>query len=360
MVTTALSQDVRRERGERVRVMSFAGPGQMIWDERVLATDASALELEVAGICGTDRHIYAGRIEAPEDSVLGHELVGRVASIAPDAPLVADWEVRVGDRVVVAPGIDCGTCANCSRLGTYCENRRLYGLNIRSRGITGGFAPKMQLLPGTHVFRLPDRLPPLRAVFVEIVACTVRALKRALPEGEVLAQSSVQVLGFGPVGLAAATVALSEGAHVTVAEPAEPRRRLAEALGFTTIDPHVDTGTADVVVECAGNPEAFAQAIELVRTGGTVVEMGNAADLGPVALRPSAICLRDLRVIGSSVTRYEDFPVAIRIVAETPVDLEAAITRVFRFDDVRDPNELFHESGGLKAAILFDGGDRDG
>ncbi len=125
-------------------------------------------------------------------------------------------------------------------------------------------------------------------------------------------------------------------ASATLADAAE-----APAAGFP------------LVVDAAGTPAAFAGALALLAWSGTLIELGNFADLGTAAIKPSEICLRDLRVIGSGETLYEDFAPAIRLVATTPVELVRAITDVHDFAALADPGELFAAPAAGKAMVTF-------
>src|SRR6185436_20918030 len=108
-----------------------------------------------------------------------------------------------------------------------------------------------------------------------------------------------------------------------------------------------------LVVDAAGTPTAFAAALDLLAWSGTLIEIGNFADLGPIPIKPSDICLRDLRIVGSGETFYEDFAPAIALVSDTPVDLPRAVTDVFEFAALADPTELFAAPAAGKALVAF-------
>jgi threonine dehydrogenase-like Zn-dependent dehydrogenase len=328
-------------------------PGRLRMASVELPADAALLDVEVLGLCATDRHIYEGRLPVRFPCVLGHEIVGRIARRSARDGLVGEPEV--GDRVLVAPGISCGRCASCRRLGAYCERRKLYGITLNGADVGGGFAPTIALAPGTRVFRLDDDLRRERAVYAEIVAVAVRALARAFA-GEDPRGATIAVLGFGPLGLAVATVAQRQGCRPLVVEVADARAALARRLGFEIL---VDGGPVDVVADCAGTPEAFERATALVRAGGVILEVGSIVDRGPAGIRPDEICLRDLRVVGSSETRYEDFRVAVETVASSPVDLASTVTHAFRFEELADPNAVFRAANAFKTMVTF-GEERDG
>jgi threonine dehydrogenase-like Zn-dependent dehydrogenase len=227
-------------------------------------------------------------------------------------------------------------------------------MTMTGDGLTGGFSPLMELRPGTRVYRVPEQVPAARAVFAEPMACVLSALRKAFGPRYVPRGMDGIVLGFGALGVCAAVALAAGGGVVTVVEPDPARRALAAHLGFRALAAATDASEqAGVVVDAAGTPKAFASALELVAWGGTLLELGNFADLGAVEVRPSEICLRDLRVIGSGETLYDDFGPAIGLVATTPVPLGDAVTDVHAFGALADPVELFRAPATGKAMVRF-------
>ncbi|TDB82245.1 hypothetical protein E1182_02115 [Micromonospora sp. KC721] len=341
--------------GNPVTVISLIENNGVVRTTRTRNAAFASIQPEIVGVCGTDRHLFEGRLPAPAGTVIGHEIVGHVETLPPEFPLVADWDVRVGDRVVIAPGISCQRCPHCLRYGMYCQRRKLYGLGSAGHGIHGGLSDTVELLPDTRLFRVPDRLPAQRAVFIEPVACGVRAMHTASLTVGPLSGRRALIVGFGGIGLAVATVAAYAGAHVEICELDGLRQQVAERLGFPVATPsQVEPGSYDLAVECAGVPAAFAGAVRAVRPGGTVIEMGNFADAGPGEVPVAEICQRDIRVAGVSETRDADFRVAVDVVAHSPVDLAAAIGAVHRFQDLDAPEVLFTKWDVLKQVVCFD------
>jgi threonine dehydrogenase-like Zn-dependent dehydrogenase len=218
----------------------------------------------------------------------------------------------------------------------------------------------MQLLPGTRVYRVPDELPAERVVFAEPMACVLSALRKAYGPCYVPSGLHGLVLGFGVIGLCSAVAIDDAGGSATVVEYDDTRRALAAELGFATAASVEEAaelasqrGGFPLVVDAAGTPAAFKSGLELLAWSGTLVEIGNFADLGEIAIKPSDICLRDLRVVGSGETFYEDFDPAIELVGSTAVDLTRAITDVHRFDSLADPRELFTVRAAGKAMVTF-------
>lgn len=340
-----------------VRVVELHAPGTVRAAERVVPSGGALLQVETTGVCGTDHHIYAGRIAVPTPCLLGHEVIGRIMRLPSPHGLVrgddASAAPRLGDRVLVAPGVPCGDCEGCARADR-CLDRPCYGLTMVGDGLTGGFSPLMELRAGTRVYPVPEATPRERAVFAEPLACVLSALRKAFGPEYVPAGMDGVVLGFGAIGIVAATAIAASGGRATVVERDAGRRALAQELGFVALaDTSAVPHRAPLVVDAAGTPTAFAAALDLLAWSGTLIEVGNFADLGPIPIKPSDICLRDLRIVGSGETFYEDFAPAIRIVSETPVDLPRAITDVHEFSALHDPSELFAAPAAGKALVAF-------
>lgn len=338
-----------------VRVVELHGPGSVRSAERAVPSAGALLQVETTGVCGTDHHIYAGRIEVPTPCLLGHEVIGRLMRLPDDHGLVAEdgGEPALGDRVLVAPGVPCGDCEGCAQADR-CLDRPCYGLTMTGDGLTGGFSPLMELRAGSRVYPMPEATSRERAVFAEPLACVLSALRKAFGPQYVPPGMDGLVLGFGAIGIVAATAIAASGGRATVVERDAGRRALAEELGFVALaDTSAVPHRMPLVVDAAGTPTAFAAGLDLLDWSGTLIEIGNFADLGPIPIKPSDICLRDLRIVGSGETFYEDFGPAIQMVSETSVDLPRAITDVHEFAELADPTDLFAAPAAGKALVSF-------
>ena len=92
---------------------------------------AALVRTEMAGICGTDVHLWKGELKISLPVILGHETVGRIVQTGP--ALQSDWSghpLAVGDRVTWTSTISCGKCYYCAekRQPTRCPHRRAYGI----------------------------------------------------------------------------------------------------------------------------------------------------------------------------------------------------------------------------------------
>src|SRR5262247_773954 len=115
------ARDLRVEERETEKV----GPGQV------------EVAIEAGGICGSDLHYYQhggfGTVRIREPMILGHEVAGTVAAVAPDVTTVA-----VGDRVAVNPSRPCAACRFCLEgLPNQCLDMRFYGSAMRMPHVQG-------------------------------------------------------------------------------------------------------------------------------------------------------------------------------------------------------------------------------
>ncbi|MEZ5503871.1 MAG: alcohol dehydrogenase catalytic domain-containing protein [Halioglobus sp.] len=176
---------VFREVGRPLVVETVADP----------APAPSELVMKVAycGICGTDLHATrAGLTTACCGQILGHEYVGEIVEVGPQAE--GDW--RVGDRVCAMPFIACGRCLPCAAGRFFeCSNKKVSGVDD-----PGGFA-EFVTTGCRETLRLPPDLDLRSAALVEPLAVGIHAVRMA----DVRAGSRVLVIGAGPIGL---TVAL--------------------------------------------------------------------------------------------------------------------------------------------------------
>jgi len=289
------------------------------------------VKMEMSGICGTDKHTYQGfvtqygerRLEFP--IIQGHENVGTIAAVGGDGRYT-DYEgvpLSVGDRVVVGANVSCGQCYYCRHDFPYycCEKTTDYGNNLSAKHpphLFGGWSQYIYILPGSFLVKVPDDLPTEVAVLTEIFAVSVgldRAKQMsAFPNESFRFDDTVVVLGVGPLGMCFLMKARMLGAGTIIAvDLSEYRLSFARRLGADHV---IDAGKmsraerlqmvrdltsgrgADVVVECAGVPQAVPEALEMLRVSGMLVEAGNFSDLGEVAISPHRhLCAKNVRIL---------------------------------------------------------------
>ncbi|MDI7277693.1 MAG: alcohol dehydrogenase catalytic domain-containing protein [Anaerolineae bacterium] len=329
----------------------FAAPGQLRLEERpvpaVRAPDDVLLEVEGAGICGTDLHI----LEVPPGhpatvgAILGHEYVGRVVEAG---PAVADC--RPGDRVVVAPNLACGCCEAClAGRPNHCAHFTTLGIYL-----DGGFA-RYNVAPRRALHRISADLPAEEAVFVELLSCVVGGTARtALEPGE-----DVAILGAGPVGLVFALVLRGMGAgRIFVADLVPLRLEAAARIGCEPIDARQGSPVAqirertggrgvEVVVDAVGS--LADQAIDLAAVGGRVVLFGM-NDRARPAVHQYDVTRRELTILGTFIG-VNTFPKAIRMLERGVVRPSALLSAAMPLSEAPAAFDLLRRGEAIKIML---------
>jgi threonine dehydrogenase-like Zn-dependent dehydrogenase len=254
---------------------------------------------------------------------------------------------------VPAPNRACGECEYCRGDFPYYFCRRLenYGNSLTSAEpphLFGGWSEYLYLRPGTPVFKVPESLPTEVAVLTELFAVTHSLdLAAAMPRpGGFRAGDTVAIVGAGPVGIVHAAKARIMGASAVIAvDPFGPRLELTRELGAT----HTLTASAtdesvgelvrdttggrgvDVVVDATGHPASFVPSLDLLRDGGTLVEVGAFVDLGTVPVNPATILGRNLTIVGVAGEDARAYDRTLAMLAEHhhEVPFERAVTHTF-------------------------------
>lgn len=262
------------------------------------------LETLASEVCGTDVHLYHGRLAGvPYPIIPGHVSVGRVLEARGVERDFLGAPLRVGDVVTFydVHGA-CGACYYClvARQPGRCRARRVYGITFSAHdGPLGGWAERIYLKPGVRVFKLSE---PLGVDDVIGGGCGMFTGFAAVERSGLAMGDTVLVQGTGPVGLAAVAFAAARGAGLVIAIGAPtPRLELARALGaditvaLDTEPPDRREATVreltagrgvDVGIEAAGRPEAVEEGLRLLRDGGTYVIAGHYTDGGTATLNP--------------------------------------------------------------------------
>ena len=289
-------------------------PVPEIADEEVL------IKVKYTGICGTDWSIYTGKYSADKlPLIAGHEFSGTITQVGKKAK-----GLKEGDRVTADINMSCGTCFYC-RQGQKLMCRDFHQLGIH---VDGTYAEYVKA-PFDQVHVLPDTLDFLSGAFVEPVSCVIHSSKAA----KVTHGSSVAVIGCG-LGVLHGLMARLRGAAPVIVIGDNPQR-LAIAKGFgvdVTIDlnerkdPVAEvkklTGGrgADFVVEAVGTPQTYAQALEMVRPGGTIAAFGICAPEDTITVRPFDLVLGEKTVVGSCAGVGTDWTDAMALLAHGHID----------------------------------------
>ncbi len=347
-----------------VRAVTFQAPGEVRVDERPdpepAAPDDAVVRVEATGICGSDLHIYHGRVAIEPGFVIGHEYVGTVVA-AGDAVS----EVAVSDRVLGTYATACGGCFHCRRAEYHqCDSGRVFGHGATLGSLQGAQA-ELLLVPNANLTlrRVPEGLSDEVALFAGDVAgtayhaiCGDAAKPDPLEPG-----AAVAVLGLGPVGLCAVQVARASGASLVVAvDSVEERLRTAEALGAVAVhlteeDPRARvkelTGGrgVDLAVDAVGHPEALDLACRLARKAGTVSATGVYAE--PAEVHMGVVWIKGLawRTGQANVIGHLDRVLAM--LSAGVIDPSSLVTHRMSLDDAPEAYAIYDRREALKIVL---------
>ncbi|MBD3256656.1 MAG: alcohol dehydrogenase catalytic domain-containing protein [Candidatus Lokiarchaeota archaeon] len=289
------------------------------------------VEVIYAGICGSDLEAYKTGLY-PSRIALGHEIVGRIADIGPK---VKRW--KIGDRITIFPSIHCGKCYYCRKeLHNLCIYEDAIGI-----GQNGGFAEYV-LVKEFNLVKLPNSIPDKHGTVFDQIGTPLLALR----EGGFIAGSSAVILGLGTLGqfmlqclkfAGARTIAVVErNSHrLEVAKKFEPDVALNK-LKLAKIKRSNKKGTpgADFVFECSGVPVLVNAAIDLVRKGGRILQIGLWDK--PLEINLLKYVMNQIRIQGVYGYLRSDFEYAVELVAEKVIDPEPIVTKIISIDDIVD------------------------
>ena len=250
-----------------MRAVALDAAGSPRLEDRPEPAGAGELvRVRACGLCGSDLEKLGD--SALAGTVLGHEIAG---------------ELDDGTPVTVAHRVPCGDCERCraGRGSTCVEFARL-------RVDPGGFAERLR---ATHVFRLPAALSADDGIWVEPLACVLRAADE-VPRGR------VHVVGCGAVGLLWVQVLVRRGDAVTVSDPREARLRSAVELGAAPIAGQAD---AAVLTAHAGLEPALAS----LAPGGRLLLFCSPSPAGL-----DDVYRRELQIVGSRSAEPAQFATA--------------------------------------------------
>ena len=301
-----------------------------------VSADRILVRIVYGGICGSDLH-YAkdgrnGAYTISSPLTLGHEVVGVVSEIGPDA----ETPLAVGARVAIhparptpLPGGTHGGGFNLIRGGSY------LGSASTDPHTQGGFVEFLEVAP-EQLRELPPGLPLRRAALAEPLAVALHGIRRL---GERVRGANVLVSGAGPIGCLAVIALRSAGAgRVAAADVQELPLKVAREVGADDVvrlgaGERIEPGSFDIVVEAAGVVPSLVAALDAVRPGGSVLQLGM-LPAGPLPIPLAGLIAKEVTLFGSQ--RFDvELDASVALLAADP-RAEAVITQVFGIDEARE------------------------
>jgi 2-desacetyl-2-hydroxyethyl bacteriochlorophyllide A dehydrogenase len=342
-----------------MRAVTFQAPGVVSVEERpepeLIEPDDAVVRIEATGVCGSDLHIFHGRVKIEPGFTIGHEYVGTVIA-AGDAVTAVD----VGDRVLGCFHTACGSCFFCRR-GNYhrCVQSRTFGHGA-TLGSLQGTQAEVALVPRANLVlrRVPEGMSSDVALFAgDVMGTGFHAVDASgLRPGDTAA-----VLGLGPVGLCAVQAARAVGAARVFAIDTVPARlAVAESLGGEPVHLHEQDPRAivreategrgvDVCIDAVGHPDVLDAAIRLTRACGSVQCIGVYAERTEVHM--GLLWLKSLTLRGGQANVIAHVDRVLAMMSAGVLDPSPLVTHHMTLDDAPEAYAVFDRREALKIVL---------
>jgi L-idonate 5-dehydrogenase len=315
------------------------------------------VRLERGGICGSDLHYYhdgrIGTIILKQPMTLGHEVAGRVEALGAGVT-----SLKAGDLVALNPSRPCDACKFClAGQQQHCLHMRFYGSAMPFPHIQGAFQEKI-VAEAIHCVRLPDTSTAGEAAMCEPLAVCLHAVRRA---GNIFGKR-VLVTGCGPIGaLAALAARLAGAAEIVATDVTDTPFALVKSFGADRcIDVaknaadlaaySADKGHFDVLLECSGNNRALVAAFDVLKPGGTIVQVGLG---GSFTLPINVLVAREFELRGT-FRFHAEFALAADLIGSRRVDVRPLISATLPFTSAVEAFELASDrSKAMKVQLEF-------
>jgi threonine dehydrogenase-like Zn-dependent dehydrogenase len=319
--------------------------------------DEVRVAIAYTGLCGSELHAIEGYQlvksngdrDPRQPSQLGHEYAGVITEIGP-----AVQNLRVGQRVTVAPRGPCHQCELCRN-----------GVTALCRKTTqrGGSWADSIIAPAKLVYALPDDVPLTVGALTEPLSASLRILDRAM----LLSGMNVCVIGAGPIGLGAAVLAKHGGAAKVIVSDTRPSRRaLARRMGIgIVVDPtqedlatvvmdHTGGRGVEVSIEAVGLEPALSQSLRIVSTGGMVIWGGLAPTDLLLPISPNDMFMREY-TLRTSWGGIELFERTLRL--EQSIDWSPMVEEIYPLAAVADAIDYARKAAAGKVLLRVGGGE---
>lgn len=311
------------------------------------------IKVWASGICGTDVMEWYRINKVP--LVLGHEIAGEIVEVGKGVK-----RYKKGQRIACSHHVPCGECHYCKMGHTsVCETLR------KTNFEPGGFSEYVRLpkinVEKKGVYLLPDNVSYEEATFIEPLACVLRGQRVAgIKKGQ-----TVLIIGSGISGLLHIQMAKLNGAKKIIATDINDYRiKAAKKFGAdltinaTEHTPGVVTGIndgrlSDLVILCAGAPQAIEQALNSVDKGGTILFFAAASKDAALTFDINKLFWRnEITLTSSYAASPEEHLEALKLISKREIKVKEMITHRFGLADTQKGFKLVAEAGESIKVII--------
>ncbi|MBN3073132.1 MULTISPECIES: Zn-dependent oxidoreductase [Pectobacterium] len=327
-------------------------PNSLVIEERPIPQPAAGevrVKVKLAGICGSDSHIYRGHNPfAKYPRVIGHEFFGVIEAVGEGVEAS-----RLGERVSVDPVVSCGHCYPCS-IGkpNVCTSLVVLGVHR-----DGGFS-EYAAVPAKNAHIIPDEIPDEFAVMVEPFTISANVTAQVKPTE----QDVALIYGAGPMGLTSVQVlkGVFNVKEVIVVDRIPERLDMALRNGADRVINNASLSLKDelealnikptLIIDAACHPSILQEAITIASPAARIAIMGFSSE--PCQVSQQGITSKEISIFSSRLNANK-FPIVIEWLKAKRIDPAKLITHRFDYQEVVQAIEVFEKDQKRCCKVLL-------
>lgn len=327
-------------------------PNSLVIEERPIPQPAAGevrVKVNLAGICGSDSHIYRGHNPfAKYPRVIGHEFFGVIEAVGEGVEAS-----RLGERVSVDPVVSCGHCYPCS-IGkpNVCTSLVVLGVHR-----DGGFS-EYAAVPAKNAHMIPDEIPDEFAVMVEPFTISANVTAQVKPTE----QDVALIYGAGPMGLTSVQVlkGVFNVKEVIVVDRISERLDMALRSGADRVINNASLSLKDelealnikptLIIDAACHPSILQEAITIASPAARIAIMGFSSE--PCQVSQQGITSKEISIFSSRLNANK-FPIVIEWLKAKRIDPAKLITHRFDYQEVVQAIEVFEKDQKRCCKVLL-------
>jgi L-iditol 2-dehydrogenase len=332
-------------------------------EEPKLDPAGAILRVEACGICGTDaRTFFNGDPKAPPPWQLGHEPVGTLEEVGPEAELPRG--VEPGGRVFLGSILTCGECRWClDGFQNLCEDHLLYGYEP----FPGAYAELASVPPiaTKNLIALPPELPSDLATTADPFACALNGIEQL----DVRLGDTVMIFGTGPIGCWQAVMARDRGAsRVWMTDINADRLEVALGIVGNFVDEAwvagEDNGVQEAlsrtdgrgvgrIIVAAPSKQAQQAALEAAAKRAKIVYFAGLPKHDPASpLDMNELHYKELAILGAYGATHRQYRITMDYLDRRQEELGRVVTHRFPLERIAEGFETIRSGAGLKMVIV--------
>lgn len=319
----------------------------------VIGSDDVLIKVKLAGICGTDLHIFKwdewskSRMKLP--IIIGHEFVGNIVDIGSNIK-----HLRKGQRVSAEGHITCGHCRYCKNgRGHICQDVKIIGVDT-----DGCFAEYIKM-PAKNIWSVHEAISDRHAAIFDPLGNAMHTVM-----SQPIAMKTILITGAGSIGLFAIAIAKANGAErIIISEPNPYKRELAAKVGADfVLDPtdeniekeimDITKGRGpDILLEVSGNAGALRMGLDLLSNGGTASLLGIPEREVPINIAEEII-FKGITIHGITGRRmFETWYQCQSFLLRDGKSIDPIITHTVSIDKIEDGFHLMENNMAAKVIV---------